>query len=46
MPGRREYGLASLRALVAEVRRLLLPLLARLGVAPGWPGVIQPSLQA
>jgi hypothetical protein len=29
------YALASLRALAAEVKRLLLPLLARLGVDPG-----------
>jgi hypothetical protein len=35
MLGRTLYALASLRALTAEVKRLLLPLLARLGVDPG-----------
>ena len=34
MLGRTLYALASLRALAAEVRRLLLPLLAHLGVSP------------
>jgi hypothetical protein len=35
MLGRTLYALASLRALAAEVRRLLLPLLAHLGADPG-----------
>jgi hypothetical protein len=35
MLGRTLYALASLHALAAEVKRLLLPLLARLGIDPG-----------
>jgi hypothetical protein len=46
MLGRTLYALASLRALAAEVSAYSSHSLLVSGSTPGWPSVIQPSLQA